>query len=346
MINGSIRPWGDLSWLLKFDAISRNNWYLIGSITPQERSTSILEHAISSFQCCGSYFLDIQEPENPFSPDYENLKQAAINRWFELTRNSPNHKKIELNLDSPMAELKSIIDKIKKNQPSIILDVSCLPERFFFPILRWLCVEDTVKNLIVTCMSGEFYTQEDLAYDPADWAHIPTFVGRVDISQIAQVIVGVGFLPFNLSAFLKSDFSDRQIDVKAIIPFPSPSQNYKRAWEFVRLISDDVQIDRSEQLLRCDAFDTSGCFDKILRATEHGKISTTFAPYGPKAHSVAIALFSIKFDASVSYTQPNYYHPYYTQGCPRINGLPKGTAYSVKANGIDLYKVNTNVSTR
>ena len=339
MINGSMRPWGDLNWLLKFDTISSKHWYLIGSITPQERSTSVLEHSASSFQCCGSYFLDIQEPQNPFSSDYENLKQAAVNRWKQLTSNLQDHKRIELDLSSPMAELKSIVDQIKQNQENIILDVSCLPERYFFPILRWLCLEDSVKNLIVTCMSGEFYTQEDLAYDPADWAHIPTFIGHTDTSQIAQVIVGVGFLPFNLSAFLKSDFPERQIEVKAIIPFPSPPQNHKRAWEFVRLISDDVQIDRPEQLLRCDAFDTSGCFDKILRATEHGRIPTTFAPYGPKAHSVAIALYSMKFDASVSYTQPSYYHPHYTRGCPRVNGLPRGIAYSIKANGVDLYAI-------
>jgi hypothetical protein len=226
-----------------------------------------------------------------------------------------------------------------KHRRNIILDVTCLPERFFFPVLRWLLESTEVENLIITCMSPARYTEEDLAYNPQDWAHIHTFGGPVDDTPRTEkrVIVGAGFLPFGLPDLLRKDYTDRNIEVSVLFPFPATPASVKRSWEFVRKIELDISLKDDRQLVRVGASDLSGCFDRINGITRDGSIPTVFAPYGPKAHSVAMCLKAIQMDAEVLYTQPTFYHPEYTTGVTLDDGVPAGYAYAVRVNGRALY---------
>lgn len=340
MINGALRPWGKPKWLLQMETLRASKWLLIGTISTQDRCLSMLRHSEHSFALCHAAFLEIVDELSEFHDESEARREKNKFLWQNAVAGYSNecHK---YGLLDPLRRLQKLVDEwvsgeFKKN---VILDVSCLPERFFFPILRWLLASPDVENLVVTCMWPERYTEQDLAYNAQDWAYIPTFgtPSEASAKTVKRVVVGAGFLPFSLPDWLKKDYNDRSIEVSVLFPFPAPPTNVRRAWEFVRQIELDVNLRDERQLARVGVNDLAGCFDRIDNFTRGGSVCTVFAPYGPKAHSVAMCLQAIKMGAEVFYTQPTFYHPEYTTGIKLDEGVPDGFAYAVRINGKSLY---------
>lgn len=340
MINGALRPWGKPKWLLQMAALRDEQWLLVGALSTQDRCLSMLRHSAQSFNLGHAAFLEISEKQSKFQTQSEERREANRLLWLAQTE---GHSRELLNYEllEPIRRLQKQVAQWTSGpfKKSIILDVSCLPERFFFPMLRWLIASNEVENLIVTCMSPERYTEEDLAYDPDDWAHIQTFgPSSEDIDKpVKRVVVGAGFLPFSLPEWLKKDYNESGIEVSMLFPFPAPPANIKRSWEFVRQIEVGLPLRDERQLARVGANDLSGCFDRIGSITRNGSIGTVFAPFGPKAHSIAMCLQAIDMDAQVLYTQPTYYHPEYTTGIKLEDGLPAGFAYAIRVNKGMLY---------
>lgn len=340
MINGTLRPWGKPKWLLQMESLRSEKWLLIGAISTQDRCLSMLRHNTYSFTLSHATFLEIIDEQSEFFDRSQKRREVNKLLWDAgVAGHSMAHHKFGL-LD-PLRRLQKMVSQLVagEHRKSVILDVTCLPERFFFPILRWLVDSPDVENLVVTCMSPERYTEEDLAYDPQDWSCLPTFGLTPDdpVTSVKKVIVGAGFLPFSLPDWLKKDYNDRTIQVSMLLPFPAAPSNLKRSWEFVRQIELDVNLGDERQLARISANDFSGCFDRIDSITRNGSIATVFAPYGPKAHSLAMCMQAIKMKAEVYYTQPTFYHPEYTTGIKMEDGVPSGFAYAIRVNARMLY---------
>jgi len=176
-----------------------------------------------------------------------------------------------------------------------------------------------------------------LAFEPGEWAHIPTFQ-KPEVPPVVKaqkVVVGVGFIPFGLPGLLKDNHADA--DVILIFPFPPGAPHVQRNWKFVTEIDSVSQLRDDRSIRRIDVNDVPGCFLEIESITHQGAAKTVFAPYGPKPHSVAMCLFSVAHDCDVFYTQPRFYHPEYSFGRAMENGLPKGSAYLIKCAGKQLY---------
>lgn len=340
MINGTLRPWGKPKWLLQMAALRDEKWLLIGGLSAQDRCLSMLQHAGQSFNLGHAAFLEISENQSKFQTQSEERRNRNRLLWQSCIA-AHSHELLAYELLEPVKRLQKQVSQWTTGQfkKSVILDVSCLPERFFFPMLRWLIASNEVENLIVTYMSPERYTEEDLAYDPDDWAHIQTFGPSSEGADkpVRRVVVGAGFLPFSLPEWLKKDYNESGIQVSMLFPFPAPPANIKRSWEFVRQIEVGLPLSDERQLARVGANDLSGCFDRIGSITRNGSIGTVFAPFGPKAHSMAMCLQAIKMDAQVLYTQPTYYHPEYTTGIKLEDGVPAGFAYAIRVNKKMLY---------
>jgi hypothetical protein len=340
VINGELRPWGKPKWLLQMEALRTERWLLIGAISTQDRCLSMLRHSTHSFTLGHAAFLEIIDKKSVFHVQSDARREANRLRW-QTDVAGYSHERLEFGLLDPLLRLKKQVGRWISGayKKSVILDVTCLPERFFFPMIRWLVDSVDVENLIVTCMSPERYTEEDLAYDPEDWAHIQTFGPAAEDPEkpVKRVIVGAGFLPFSLPELLKKDYNANGIQVSVLFPFPAPPANIKRSWEFVRKIEVDLMLTEERQLARVGANDLSGCFDRIDSITRNGSIGTVFAPYGPKAHSIAMCLQAMKMKARVIYTQPTFYHPEYTTGIKLEDGVPAGFAYAIRVNSLSLY---------
>jgi hypothetical protein len=341
MINGLLRPWGKPQWLFGMPSLKQQDWFLIGGISTQDRCLSTIRHQGVSFNLAHAAFLDIVDEPSKFSVA-SKLRRDGSRILFEAAVPVANREIHEFSLFDPFKRLKSLVDTWTNNPlaKNVILDVSAMPEKFFFPIVRWLLESPAVKNIVVTYMLPEQYTQEDLAYDARDAGQLNTFTysGPQPEPTIQNVIVGVGFLPFSLPEWLKKTYKDTNtVKVSLILPFPSAPSNIRKGWEFVRRIEATVKLADDRQIPRVDANDLSACFDRIQTITNFGLTPTVFAPFGPKAHSVAMCLQAIKMKAEVYYTQPTFYHPEYSTGIKMDGAVPFGYAYAIRLNGRDLY---------
>ncbi len=321
------------------ESIKANSWLLIGAISTQERCLSMVRNQTTTFNLAHAAFLEIVDEASTFSDQAKALRDK--NRaHFQKEVKAELRELHTFDLLEPIMRLQRLVGQwvVGQHRKNIILDITCLPERFFFPLLRRILDSTEVENLIITCMAPARYTDQELAYNPQDLVYIPTFGGSNESKPrpVKRVIVSAGFLPFGLPDLIKDNYSEPDIELHVIFPFPAEPANVKRSWEFVRKVElEGLKDDR--QLARVGANDLAGCFDRINAITRDGSIPTVFAPYGPKAHSVAMCLKAILMDSEVVYTQPTFYHPEYTTGIKLDDGVPTGYAYAVRVNGQALY---------
>ena len=341
MINGIFRPWGKPQWLFKGASLKNEEWFLIGVLSTQDRCLSMLRHQNFSYKIAHAAFVEIVDEPSHFSELSKVRRENNRALWGAET--NPAHRELHsFGLFDPIKKLKQLVDDWTANSKArnVILDVSALPERFLFPLVRWLKNSPNVKNLVVTYMMPEKYTFEDLAYNAREASHLPTFVYDTAASSqiIKNVVVGVGFLPFSLPEWLKKTYSNSRSKVSLIFPFPSSPANVQKGWEFVRRMDEpNINLVDDRQIARVAAHDISGCFERINLITATGSSPTVFAPFGPKAHSVAMCLQAINLQAEAYFTHPSFYHPEYSTGIKMVDGIPEGFAYAIRIGGVDLY---------
>lgn len=299
---------------------------------------SVIRHDQGTLDLDSALLIEVVDEESNFSAAAQvrrDVNKAILAQLMKASR----YEVHKMGLFDPVMALKQKIHAWESRAPSdVILDVSALPKRIFFPVLRWMLSSAVVKNLVVTYMKPERYTNEALAYNAREWAQIPTFVSNnlPPEPTIDGLVVGVGFLPFGLPELLKHHYHDLNAKINLILPFPSHPAAVQRAWEFIRQIDAETRLE-SEQIQRVSADDLSGCFSRLDRVTQGGARRTIYAPYGPKPHSIAMCLQAIKTDGEVYYTQPSYYHPEYTTGVQLEQSRPAGLGYVLKWNGQNLY---------
>ncbi|NBB80944.1 MAG: hypothetical protein GVY36_16110 [Verrucomicrobia bacterium] len=228
-----------------------------------------------------------------------------------------------------------IADSAEEN---IILDISCMPKRIFFPILKFLILDESVRNLAVAYSVPENYPAGDLAHDPLEWAQLPTYsrVEAMPDTGSASVIVGVGFSPFQLPSLLDEHYKDSELSL--LFPFPPGPPQFQRNWAFVGEVKWWYPRLTDDNILRIHAYDTPRCYDTIKGLLTDESESVIFAPFGPKPHSLAMCVYAINHDSDVFYTQPQIYSPDYSRGMQRnADGTPKCIGYLVKYEGELLY---------
>jgi hypothetical protein len=206
---------------------------------------------------------------------------------------------------------------------SLWLDVTCLPKRFFFLLVKLALRDPRIRDLLVTYTQPApgRYTDEHLAEDPGDAQPLPGF-GLVG-GDPDELIIAVGFESLGLPQLL-GEYRDKRRLV--LVPFP-PGQPYsRRIWQTIMNVGHpgDANLKRVPAL---DVFDALG----IMMEDTSPDISLgrppALAPYGPKPISLAMCLYAVRFGSPVFYTQPRVYHPDYTIG------VGSSWAYSLKRDG-------------
>jgi hypothetical protein len=335
MINGPFRPWGTVAWLLP--KLGADPWHIVGALATEDRCLSAIRHGGVSFTLAPSLLYAVEDPDSQFA----NLCAArrAERRAQHAQLRGAQDAVEEIRLLCQTREVRGALDAfVPETNGRIVLDISALPKRFFFPILRWLVESPHVRDLVITYMSPMTYHSGELAFEPGDWAHLPTYQSMdvPPVKKAEKVIVGVGFIPFGLPTLLKDNHADA--DVVLIFPFPPGAPSAQRTWKFVAEIENVAPLRDDRNIRRVDVADLPACYGEICALTDNGQKKTVFAPYGPKAHAAAMALFALKHGSDVFYTQPRYYHPEYTTGTAYdAEGRPKGSAYLVKRAGQALY---------
>jgi len=336
------RPWGDYRWLLQKHP--EKDWIAIACVATERRSVdSILD---LSRRVRWMSVISINDPD-PFD---EREQETALTQ-------SINDVKAQISCAATYHhdELKSSMDDIKERvleavakSSNIILDITCFPKRWFFPMLRFLTESAHVRNLFVVYTQGEGYAQQiSENYEVlrpiqgfASWA------GRVD-HDIA--FIGVGFHAISMLTMFGDD---RPKGLRLLFPFPPGPPGLKRNWRFVQYVEQTMKFDESLSqqfkpldVMQLSAVDASQAFDAMRAVSLSGARTSLIAPYGPKPISLAMCLFALAADAKGAsevpayYAQPQRYAVDYTARSVVRDGVVQTLGYAVKNQGLLLYKL-------
>lgn len=340
MIRGGFRPWGLLPWLLS--KLPRNQWWLLGAIATGDRCLAAWKTINSLGQCAENLMLQINDIRSPYWGDEPQCRVDERKKEFIASGGREDNICI-CDIRDNLSEINQIIDKpFFENGKNLIIDISCLPKKFFFPILRRIIDKSEAETIIATYTRPERYdTSKPLSRDPGPWKALPGFHEVYPPSRdIRQMLVAaLGYEPLGLPQIIKEgEFSPDRI--RLLFPFPASPAGYLKNWEFVRNI-DSESGSYYHRPIRVNGYDLSSTFDCILYITNNGEEFSVLAPYGTKPMSLAMCLFYIynSEKTSVYYTQPNSYNPLYSTGVKHVNGVPETYGYCIRLNNQDLYKI-------
>lgn len=337
MLGDAFRLWGAADWLLP--KVHVGKWTLIGCISTEQRCLSVIAHLEPhALLLDAAKFLEIEDLPSDLSSACAERRQQNREVFDQTTGLLGSVHKFGL-LDSPILIKQFVADVVSAGATNVLVDLTSLPKRFFFPMVKLLLRAPSVTNLVATYSTPASYLDpnQQLAFEPGDWSFLPMFQREEapPTLRCKRVVVGVGFLPLRLPELLKQDYEDAELVL--LLPFPPGSPQAQRNWLFVHEIEKMCPLESDQQIVRVHAMDTSGCFDHLCQIGGHEPQRTVFAPFGPKPHSLAMCLYAEKNNCEVYYTQPKHYHPEYTSGQKMVNGKPETFAYVLKLNGTRIY---------
>lgn len=326
------RPWGDLRWV--FSNLPNNKYYFVGCVSPEERCTAAFSELYGKITA--QSFVEVIDPDPDYAVETRLKRQHSLSE-LEKSGLSITGDVSKIDLLAREEEICQWIESFVGRE-SLVLDISSLPKRFFFPAVRLLLKQDSIRDLIITYTLPNAYHDGCIADRPEPWRALPLF-GPEEFPEekYELALVGVGFLPFGLPDLIKSDF----LGAKPFLffPFPATPSTYFKTWEFVRKIEDSLPLNANDQLLRVNGMDPSDTFDHICFLTEQNTKKALFAPYGPKPMSLGMAIYATLAESPVFYTQPRVYHPDYSSGIRYKNSHPEIYAYCLKLDGRCLFQL-------
>lgn len=330
------RPWGTLSWLLpRLTTVSK--WSFLGSLGTERRSFAAWEE-LARLGKLGDYsLLNIKDTRSRFSKDCAT--RIAERKSEFLAGGGDCQNVVDYAINAEHFRIVEAIESFAKlGCDNLVVDITSLPKRFFFPIIRLLRNNtfSTARNIVVTYSIPEKYTTEHLAENFGDWAQLPLFEGAYRDQKATHLVIGVGFEALGLLDRVETSEAGRRISF--LLPFPAPVKAFQRSWELLRRLQEH-QPPNSFSIHRVDVKDVSDAYDRLLSITNHGIIPVDLAPFGPKPMSLAMCLYATAVDCPAFYTQPTVYHPDYSTGVVKKLGIPEIYAYAIRLDGVDLYSV-------
>ena len=326
-----LRPWGAIEWVLP--RVPTKRWSLLGTVATEDRCVATLQNV---GHCDNrSRFLAIYDPDPLDDFAFRERIKERRKEFVSLGVSDGNIADVQL-----LADFDSITEQLNAflniASPDIILDISTMPKRWFFPILKLLIRDDRVQNLVITYASPMHYA-ETLSENPDPIRMFPGFAGD-GTTEYDSVVVGIGFEPLGIPNL----FTELRISrIRLIFPFPPGPPAFLRNWMFVKPIEEmtDTQEIGTPDRVSIHLFDCPQVFDALREMTDLGTRTAVLAPYGPKPMSLAMCLFSLaasnagKPAVPVYYSQPRRYAADYSTGVRGTN------AYCVKLAGTNLYSM-------
>jgi hypothetical protein len=290
---------------------------IVGCVSFEQRCTAVpLRFSTRHGQQSGLCLLELEDAPDGV-PDYsrERFERTARCRR-ELEEADVKWTPVRGKAIAVEDELLGHFDEITAKRPStVVLDITALPKRYFCFLLRRLLASQFLENLIVTYTEpgAEGYTEQHLAEDVMSPEPLPGFGGKL-ASGGGDLVIAIGFEALGLRSLILSHYREVSRNLHIILSFPAAIEAVRRQWNTLReIMEDDPANLRANNLTVIATWDAEQVYRTVVTwAAEGGLVS--LAPFGPKPHTLAMALFAIKYDASLWYTQPKVYHPDYSRG--------------------------------
>ena len=336
MIRGEWRPWGQLDWLLSHTTVTQ--WDLIGCVATEPRCLSSLKVLTRFRGPTNAQFFQITDEDSRFQSHSVALLTERREQLRTLIGGRCNIRPCHL-FDLQADLVRQIDESSDLTGNSVLVDISCLPKRFFFPLLRRLLTSGSKRNIVITYSLPSRYGEDPLAIDPEPWKHLPTFMPPFPEPKNKTLVVSAGFEPYGLPKLLSSgEFGT--LSTKILFPSPSPPPEFQRNWDFVRrLVPSGADTASIEYVNKHSVPDV---FEALRRLSNNGEEYLILAPFGPKPMSLAMCLYAIsdygqQGGSAVYYTQPKAYNPSYTIGTQQTPAGPAVLAYFVRIAGKNVY---------
>ena len=323
------RPWGLLNWALSL--APKRSWKLIGNIGTEKRSLACIGSLARDRLLADSTLLRIKSPHSPYVDLAERRIDERISEYKGAGLRDPFY---DCELLGPITAIEPILASLPE---SVILDITSLPKRYFFFLLKKLFRASEVRDLLVTYTIPRGYPPHLLSEDQEPWDALPSFrQSDPDLEATAhrRLVVNVGFMPNGLVAHLEGPAEEKQIDL--LIPFPAPISAVKRSWQSVWALRSTPHMARFNEV-RVGMNDMSEGFKTLVSLLPKDTNLISLAPFGPKPVSAAMCIYATITGSPVYYSQPKVYHPDYSSGVSEVNGGPEIYAYWVKFDGSQLY---------
>lgn len=331
------RPWGPVDWVLSLS--KPKLWHFVGAIGTTERSICswVLMKQYAALR--SEHFARIIDVD---SDKYREKTRIAMEARLNDFVQRGGSRELVVAFDI-MAELFRIVEfarQCAQFAPSVVLDITAFPKRFFFPILRTFLQSDSVKDILVTYTSASDYANDNPLYEDIEpWRPLPGFGSVTTCGE--QWIVSVGLLVESLRQYLGDNPGHERM--KLLIPFPAPLGILRRTWESVaRLEGGPLESGEANprfEKYRVDTLDMSSTFDRIVSLSRDSRKPIAFAPFGPKPTSAAMCLYAVAKGSAVYYPQPTVYNPNYAIGIRHDDPASAVNAYWIRHEGEDLYAV-------
>ena len=217
------RPWGLLTWVL--DQCEFDDWGLLSCIGTEDRSLSAWKNLNSFGKLSSVTFIRIIDKPSKHTVNTQNKNKVRERELVALGGDAKTIRDYDLLMTSHDEIVSIAKDFLATSGPNVILDVTSMPKRFFFPILKILMNKRSeINNLIVTYSFPESYLDGKLAENCNDYAHLPLFSGEYGVQKSDMLIAGVGFEVYGLQEQVEQGGSG--IQVKLLLPFPAPSKAF------------------------------------------------------------------------------------------------------------------------
>lgn len=326
----SYRPWGLLDWTLSIT--SPRQWFFVGALGTEDRSLEAWKWVKTLNLEKDRVMIQVSPIEaTRFCVPTRASLQARRAEFVALGGSESEIK--PLGLLAEKFEIEALALALSEKSPSVILDISSLPKRFFFLLLRAFRQSEGIRDLVVTYTCPREYQSEDKLSEGAEkWDYLPGFLGT---GKKELLVAAVGFMVESLQEHLSGNEAHKAVQL--LIPFPAPPSSIRRSWQSVFTLHTGRNSEKFEKH-RVDANDMSAAFDRIC-SLGRDVDAVAFAPFGPKPISAAMCLYADQCDSAVHYPQPHGYSPNYSMGVAAVNGKPHVNAYWIKHSGENLYAV-------
>jgi hypothetical protein len=342
-MNGPLRPFGPLDWLLpRLPGI--DSWSLVGTVSPEDRCLSVLREINGSPRLSQANFLRIEPDARKSNPRFRQsfIKKLDANHKAALALGK-NH--LLIRSESVLCREESLIEVSKATldacDENLMIDISAMPKRYFFPMLTLALESGRFSNIVVTYTTPERYG-DTLAEDPLPWNAFPMFGATPPGGDTeVKLLIAVGYQPLKLEGILDG-IRYRETNVELLLPFPSVHPGYIKNWEFILQVRRVLPGLPTSAIKRVATTNTPLAFDRVAAMTNHGRIHSVLAPFGPKPISLAMCLFGIAcrqngIPVEIGYTQPQVYSDEYSTGVATANGRALTNAFCVRLGGRNLY---------
>jgi hypothetical protein len=324
------RPWGPINWALSLS--SNKQWNFVGAFGTEERSLCSWEQMRQKATVVSELFAQIFDVD---SEKYREHTKIAFEARIEefISKGGDVTNILSFGLMDEWFRISEFARKAENKGSSIVLDITSLPKRFFFPILKTMVNSTKVRNLLVTYTSPASYVEGELYEDIEPWRTLPEFGGTRNKPDLW--VVSVGFLVESLRQYVGGSPEEK---MKILIPFPSALAVLRRTWLSVANLEQGHSDGRFDKY-RVETLDMSAAFDRICSLAGNPPKHLAFAPFGPKPTSAAMCIYALQRESSVHYPQPTVYHPEYTKGIRNNDPESAVNAYWVKHENEFLYAV-------